>query len=62
MKVSEMLWKNEKNFTFLDECIWYGAFECIWVHSLLLQQYLPSAVNLLTNSLKISDLTNRSVF
>ena len=44
-------------FGFLENCIWidYGKFSLIW------QQYLPSAVNVLTNSPEISGLTNREI-
>ena len=49
-------WK--KDFGFLDNSIWVkcGKF------SLLCREYLSKAVNLLTNSAKISDLTKRDVF
>ena len=48
----------EKVFCFLDNCVWIG-----WgTFYLLRRKYLSSAVNVLTNSSKISDITKRDVF
>ena len=47
-----------KVFCFLDNCIWIDCFKI----SLLRKEYLWSAVNMLTNSTKISDINNRNIF
>ena len=48
----------QKVIDFLDNCIWTGcgSFSLLW------REYLPSAVNVLTNSPKISDQTKREIF
>ena len=48
----------EKKLFFLDKCIWIG-----WIKlSLLRRENLSSAVNVLTNSLKILHVTKRDFF
>ena len=59
MHISEYQKKNWENvFSFLDNGVWNscGKF-CI-----ILREYLSSAVNVLTNSLKISDKTKADFF
>ena len=48
----------QKVFEFGDKCIWIasGTFSLLW------REYLSLAVNVLTNSSKISDLMKREVF
>ena len=51
--------KNSQTvFCFLDNCIWNGYGKL----SLLQRRYLSSGVNILTNSLNISHITNRDIF
>ena len=66
-KVFKVLWgfwkwrkKLENLFSFEDNCIWIGCVK----HSLLLREreYLSSVVNMLRNSLKISDTTKTKFF
>ena len=52
LKKAIKLW--EKNFVFLDKCIWIGLVK--------FSQYLTSAVDVLTNNRKISDLSKRDMF
>ena len=59
MHISEMQEKNpEKVFYFLDKCVW----TCCAKLCTLQREYFLSAVNVLTNSLKISDQTNADFF
>ena len=54
MHISEMPLKNpEKVFCFSDKY----ASSCCVKFSMLTREYLPSVVNVLTNSVKISDPT-----
>ena len=46
----------EKVFCFRDKCIWFGCIK----FTLLRREYLPLAINLLTNSLKIFHGTKRN--
>ena len=48
----------EKVFYFLDKCV----RTCCAKMCILQREYLLSAVNVLTNSLKISDQTNADIF
>ena len=48
----------EKWLYLLDNCIWIGCRK----FSLLRRKYLSSVVNVLTNSPKISHITNRDIF
>ena len=48
----------EKVFCFWDNSAWTGGIK----FSLLRTEYLSSAVNVLTNSLKILHITNRDLF
>ena len=48
----------ESFFCFLDYCIWIDC--CIF--SLLQREYLSSAVNMVANSPKISDITKGDIF
>ena len=50
--------KSEKIFTFLDNFIWIGSSK----FSLLPGKYFLSGVNVLTSSLKISDITKKDFF
>ena len=50
--------KFKKYFYFLRNCIWIGWYK----FSVLRREYLSSAVNVLTNSLKNSDITKRDIF
>ena len=51
--------KNEGNIFFLsDNIVWIGCVQL----SPLRREYLSSAVNVLTNSLKISHMTKRDFF
>ena len=45
-------------FKFSDNCVWIGSGK----FSLLLQEYSQLAVNVLTSSPKISDLTKNNFF
>ena len=47
-----------KIYGFLDNCIWFGLPKS----SLILGEYLSSAVNVLTKISSISDLLKRDVF
>ena len=58
MSISEMAQKLEKKLYVWDTCIWIGYGKL----SLLQRKYLSSGVNMLTNSLKILDITNRDIF
>ena len=46
---------SEKVFCFWDNCIWIGCVKL----SLLRTEYLPSALNVLTKSLQILNITSR---
>ena len=48
----------EKDFSFLDSCIWIGCVKL----SVLRREYLPSAVNVLTNSPNFLHITKRDSF
>ena len=48
--------KRKKVFCFLDNCIWIGSVKL----SLLRREYLPFAVNVLTNSPEILHITKRN--
>ena len=50
--------KLKLTFFFLDNCIWFGCGK----FSLLRWDYLSSAVNVLINCPKISDITKRHMF
>ena len=50
--------KCEKAFCFSDNSIWSGSVK----FSLLIREHLPSAVNVLTNSLKILHIPKRYFF
>ena len=50
--------KLRKNFSFLDNFIWNPCRK----FSLLLRKYFSSGVNVLTNSLKIWNITKRDIF
>ena len=59
MHISETQSKTEKNvFSFWDKSVW-SCEQKIWI---LRREYLSSGVNVLTNSLKISDLTKADIF
>ena len=49
---------EKKHFSFLNNFITIGCRR----FSLLLVKYFPSAVNMLTNGLKISDVTKKDFF
>ena len=64
-KMFQSLYRFGKHKKFLQNV--FGIFDnCVTVtcgkFSLSWQEYLPSPVNMLTNSLKISNLTKREVF
>ena len=59
MHISEMQWNIQKK-SFVSEIM---AFEiCSCNFCILLREYLSSAVNVLINSLKISDHTKADIF
>ena len=49
---------SQKRFAFFDNCVWIGCCK----FSLLWQESLSSAVNVMTASVKILDLIKKDVF
>ena len=49
---------QKKYFSFLDNFIWIGCGKL----SLLQRKYFPSGINVLTNGVKISDLSKADFF